>query len=263
MQAIATPQSESAPPLFDGYGRCLPHADDGVPQQTRRYFVCRQPAIDYAAIYRRVSRHLGAPQITVAQFQQRAESLRQALQDNPQTAGLSQAVAVPILLPQAAVDDLASALNQRYLPAVAAAFAECLPEQRFVNHHPIDEPLAVRIGSRHQQLLERLAQQDVVGYWFAAFGEYSIPAALRRVSELPEGLLLAGGVDTAAALIACPDLLLRKDGYPPLLWLAALTGERDDAAYHFEAYGYNLTFNYRPHFNQAAEYWNSGLVVLG
>jgi hypothetical protein len=33
--------------------------------------------------------------------------------------------------------------------------------------------------------------------------------------------------------------------------------------YHFEAYGHNLTFNRRPHFGQAAEYWASGLVVLG
>ena len=32
--------------------------------------------------------------------------------------------------------------------------------------------------------------------------------------------------------------------------------------YHFEAYGYNLTFNRRPHLGHAAEYWSSGISVL-
>jgi len=64
-------------------------------------------------------------------------------------------------------------------------------------------------------------------------------------------------------MIATPDLLLRTDGYPPLLWLGALQGEKEQVGYHFEAYGYNLTFNRKPHFNQVAEYWCAGLVVLG
>ena len=50
-------------------------------------------------------------------------------------------------------------------------------------------------------------------------------------------------------------------GYPPLLWLSGLASTADEGHY-FEAYGYNLTFNRRMHFGQAAEYWDSGLVVL-
>jgi len=234
-----------------------------VALKTRNYFRCQQPNINYPAIYQRVTRHLGQPKISLETFQSRAEAILERLQINPQTAGLLNAVAVPILLPKSSHVDLAEALNQHYVSAVAGAFAELSPNYRFVNHHPVDEQLKVNSQSRHLQLLEQLTQQDVVAYWFAALSEYSIPAALERVSKLPSEFLLAGGIDTAAALVACPDLLLREDGYPPLLWLAALQGERDDAAYHFEAYGRNLTFNYRPHFNQVAEYWCSGLVVMG
>jgi hypothetical protein len=248
---------------FEASGRCKPLQAAGSAFKVRGYFKCSQPKIDYAAIYRRVATHLGSPQISVEEFERRAQRIRSRIEDQVETAGLLNAVAVPILLPKATHVDLRSALNDHYVPAVAAAFAETLPEYRFVNHHPVDEELQVHPGCRHQQLLQRLQQEDVVAYWFAAFAEYSIPAARQRESVLPEDFMLAGGVDTAAALVACPDLLLREDGYPPLLWLAALSSARDDAGYFFEAYGYNLTFNHRPHFNQAAEYWNSGLVVLG
>jgi hypothetical protein len=42
-----------------------------------------------------------------------------------------------------------------------------------------------------------------------------------------------------------------------------MLAESAKAGYHFEAYGYNLTFNRRVHFDQVAESWASGLVVLG
>lgn len=59
-----------------------------------------------------------------------------------------------------------------------------------------------------------------------------------------------------------PDLLLRTDGYPPLLWLTGLAGEKPGIGYHFEAYGHDLTVNRRAHLGQTAEYWWSGISVL-
>jgi hypothetical protein len=99
--------------------------------------------------------------------------------------------------------------------------------------------------------------------YFPALREFSVPAALEKMAHLPPRFMLAGGVDTAAALIACPELLVRKDGYSPLLWLAALASDKDGEGYYFENYGYDLTFNRRMHFNQASEYSTAGLVALG
>ena len=77
----------------------------------------------------------------------------------------------------------------------------------------------------------------------------------------PENWLLAGGVDTAAALIAEPGLLLRRKGYAPMLWTAGLE-TREGEGHYFEAYGYDMTFNRRMHFGECAETSSCGLVVI-
>ncbi|HLP98580.1 MAG TPA: hypothetical protein VK149_09055 [Sideroxyarcus sp.] len=252
--------------LFDDHGRCIPSdLTAAVHRKTRRYFGFNQPAIDYAEIHARLSKHLGNPDITPAEFEQRATAILQRLRDDPLTSTIAKGVGVPFLLPQADYADYGEALEKTYLHAVQSAFAERLPEYLFVNHHKggLAGKLGVAPQSRHQRLVAAMQQAPVVGYFFPCLTEYSIPATLEQTARLPEQFLLAGGFDTSAALIGSPDLLLRTDGYPPLLWLAALTGEKENAGYHFEAYGYNLTFNRRPHFGQVAEYWASGLVVLG
>jgi len=134
------------------------------------------------------------------------------------------------------------------------------------SHHHVKLGLAgkltVQPGSRHERLIEAMGNDEVVGLYFPCLTEYSLPAALERVASLPEHLLLAGGFDTAAAFVGVPDLLLRTDGYPPLLWLTGLAGEKPGIGYHFEAYGHDLTFNRRAHLGQTAEYWWSGISVL-
>jgi hypothetical protein len=103
----------------------------------------------------------------------------------------------------------------------------------------------------------------VVGRYFPCLTEYSVPACLERMFSLPEKFLLAGGADTSAALVGSPGLLLNEGGYPPKLWLAGLKTGADTMGYLYEAYGYNLTFNQRPHLNQASPQWAGALVVLG
>lgn len=253
-------------PFFDEHGRCLPaglHAPAHA--QSRHYFRIAQPVIDYAAIHTRSTQHLGDSGLSVAAFTQRCEALLQQLREDPQTRNLTQGIAVPFLLPQATHADYGTAMAERYLPAAAHAFAEAFPQYRFTDHNKVALPgqLSIAPDSRHERLLQAMQQGPVVGCYFPCLAEYSLPAALERVQSLPEQFLLSGGYDTSAALIGMPGLLQRTDGYPPLLWLAAVQAEKPLVAYYFEAYGYNLTFNRRPHFGQAAEYWNSGLSVLG
>ncbi len=259
--------SSAASSLFDVHGRCIPsELAAAAHRKTRRYFAFAQPEINYANIHARITSRLGIPTgISAMEFERRAEAILQRLRDDPMTSGIANGVRVPIILPKASYPDYGEALEQIYLPAVNNAFAEKFPEYNFVNHHKsgLAGKLGVASQSRHQRLLAAMQQDRVVGYFFPCLTEYSIPAVLEQIGKLPEQFLLAGGFDTSAALIGSPDLLLRTDGYPPLLWLAALSGEKENVGYHFEAYGYNLTFNRRPHFGQVAEYWASGLVVLG
>lgn len=253
--------------FFDEHGRCVPgELYAPVHARTRRYFVIEQPAIDYAAIHGRLARHLcGGNCPSAGEFQERAEAILQGLRGDPAVAGIVNGVAVPFMLPKADYPEYGTALEDIYLGAVNASFNEKFPDYRFTNHHKgsLAGKLSVAPGSRHERLLEEMRVGPVVGYYFPCLTEYSVPAAIERMATLPDRFLLAGGYDTSAALVGSPDLLLRRDGYPPLLWLTALRGEKEQVGYHYEAYGYNLTFNRRPHFGEAAEYWTSGLVVLG
>ncbi|OHC71872.1 MAG: hypothetical protein A3H93_19630 [Rhodocyclales bacterium RIFCSPLOWO2_02_FULL_63_24] len=253
--------------LFDHYGRLIPpKLTSAVHLNIRRRFVCVQPTIEYAAIHRRIARHLGCDDtLSVTEFECRAEGILDTLRSDAATRGIVNGVGVPFFLPKSATTDIGLAIENTYLKAVRNAFLELFPDYAFVNYHArsLEGKLQVAPGSRHERLLERMGKSPVVGYYFPCLLEYSVPAALEQMQSLPDSLILAGGFDTCATFIACPDLLLRTDEYPPLLWLAGLSGERESIGYHFEAYGYNLTFNRRAHFGQAAEYWACGLVALG
>ena len=255
-----------APADFDDFGRCLPLGVSAPANaRSRRYFRLGTPALDPAAIHARLARHLGAGKdMSTDTFIQRIAALRARLAADPATAGLLDGPAVPFILPRTPVTEIGTLLEEGYLPAVARSFEEAFPNARFTDHahQGLGGKLSVQPGSRHEILVDALAHGEVVGLYFPCLTEYSLLAAVERMAGLPEHLLLAGGFDTAAAFIAAPDLLLRTDGYPPLLWLAGLQGEKPGIGYHFEAYGYNLTFNRRPHLDQTAEYWWSGVTVL-
>lgn len=252
--------------LFDDFGRCLPGAVQAPAHpRSRRYFTLQQPEIDYGASHARLQRHLGAGEtVDAAAFAERANAILARLKADPATAAITRGVAIPFILPRLAVDDMGRTLDERFLPALGRAFEETYPDYRFTNHNVggLDGRLRIQADSRHAGLVEAMDHAERVGLYFPALSEYSIPAALEKVAALPRHFLLAGGVDTCAALISAPGLLLRTDTYPPLLWLGALAGDQPGIGYHFEAYGYNLTFNRRAHLGQAAEYWTCGLSVL-
>lgn len=251
---------------FDAHGRRrVPPLSHSAERENRRYFVCEQPTIDYAAIHGRLQRHLGAGLgVSAEAFAARAEGILERLREQPQAAAILAGVKVPFMLPRLGAADIGTELELRYLPAVEQAYAASLPDYSCVNHHKggLAGRLSVLPGSRHERLLSAMAESDVVGYYFPCLPGFSIPAMVEQLQGLPQDFLLAGGFDTAAAFVGSPDLLLRREGYPPLLWLAALQGEKPDIGYHYEAYGYNLNFNRRPHLGKAAEYWSAGLVVL-
>ncbi len=254
--------------LFDDYGRRIPPAglESAVHQESRRYFLCVQPKVDYAAIHARFERHLGAVgALSAAEFEDRAERILQDLRNDERLQNITKGVGVPFLLPQTSFGDIGHELEQTYLRAVGQSFHDLFPQHEFRNYHAgsLAGTFSIAPGSRHERLVEAVRRDVVVGYYFPSLTGYSIGAAIEQMASLPEHCLLAGGFDTCAAFIGSPDLLLRTEGYPPLLWLSALLGEKKGIGYHFEAYGYNLTFNRRPYLDLVAEYWASGLVVLG
>jgi len=261
--------SSENPVFFDQHGRCTPRSIDApVHSESRRWFLFRQPEIDYEKIYARTVAHLAegkTPQTSVAEFKTRAEAILSALRADPASSNIVEGVGIPFLIPATAIEDYGQALEEKFIPGVARAFETELPSYQFTSHNTakLSGNLTISQESRHDQLVDTVGRQDIVGYLFPCLLEYSIPAARQIMNDLPKQFLLAGGIDVCAALVGSPDLFLRFDGYPPLIWLAALNAENENIGYHFEAYGFNLTFNRRPHLGQVAEYWSGALVVLG
>lgn len=265
--AIETPPAPAVQAVFDAHGRCVPGALSApVHERTRRYFTCTQPEVDYKAIHARLARHLGgAERIGAREFETRARGVLASLEADEVHRGITNAVHVPFYLPAGGVADVGAEIERTYIPAVQAAYEEAFPGRDFENRcvHPLDDRLTAADQGRHRVLLERLAEGPVVGVFFVALTEYSVPAARERVERLPEKFLMAGGLDTCAAAIGSPGLLFREEGYPPVLWFGGLESDAPDANYHLEQYGFDLTLNRRVHLGNAAESWANGIVVLG
>ncbi|HEC74403.1 MAG TPA: hypothetical protein ENI26_08525 [Methylophaga aminisulfidivorans] len=252
-------------PLFDEFGRCLPTGlSSHAHQKTRRYFLIDKPEIDYAASYQRLNQAFAiSDALSQEQFEKRVSSILDGIANDESMKAILNGVKVPFILPKALYDDIGHAMDTVYLPAVASAFHTSFPKYEFKNHsaNALNGQLKVADNSRHQNVLEQMASDVVVGVYFPCLLEYSVPAAVERISSLPKQFSLAGGFDTSAAFISMPNLLLRKEGYPPLLWLSGLASVEENVAYHYEAYGYDLNFNRRVHLGQVAEYWASGITV--
>ena len=252
---------------FDQYGRCLPRNIKGAAhEESRRYFKLAEQELDYEKIYSRLNTNFSIKDaVSVQDFKLRVEAILQKVSNNPELQPMLNGVFVPFILPKADYNDIGTAMEDIYLPAVGQSFNDAFPDYDFTNHSPVSlkQQFTIEQTGRHQHLIDTMKTDVVVGVYFPCLLEYSVPAARERMASLPDECLLAGGYDTAAAFVAAPNLLLREDGYPPLLWLSGLESDSENAEFHFEAYGYDLTFNRRAHNDHVAEYWASGLTLLG
>lgn len=254
-------------PLFDVSGRRIPSPVVGAPVNpaSARYGLA-QPPIDHSVIHRRISEHIpGADAVTLKEFEDRAGRLIEQVQGDPATREIANGVHVPFFLPADRSTDLGRALEDVYLPAVGRSYQARYPKYDFRNELKggLAGKTKVAAGSRYEVLLTALAAGPIVGVYFPlALSGFSIDAALRQMADLPEGFVLSGGCDAAAALVGAPELIMKEDGYPPQLDLAALEGTAARYAYHFAPYGYNLTFNGRYHNGLASDYCSSGLTWI-
>lgn len=250
--------------LFDRYGRCS--AEDltaDVHRKSRRYFRINQPEVDLKEIYGRITQFVPGDYPPCVVFEKDIGEMLNSIRSNPMVEGIMRGVYVPFILPRTVVLDEGQALEEHYLGYLIKSFKNKFPHYDFKDHHitPLSGCFKAVIGSRHEKLVNMLSSQHVTGIYFPTFTEFSIKAAVERIQDLPDNFILAGPIDTTIALIAAPKLLQNKKEYSPLLWLPGLTTKEDDC-YCFEAYGYDLTFIRRVHFNKASEFSTCGISVV-
>jgi len=257
-------------PYFNTYGRAIPNnlTKNPVNIDSRRYFKIKYetpPCLE--SIFRNISSHsLLAINTSFDSFKLQIESIIQSIQSNSEISPLLNGPYFPFIIPTISEkSDIGTVLNDLLLPALNSSFKASFPKYDFVNRcrDPLAGNLLAASDSKHECLLARVNNEEVVGCLFPALSEFSINAAFDFVNSLPQNFSLSGGYDLTSAFIGSPALLINKEEYPPLLWAAGIEHKSNkDHAYHFEAYGYNLNFNIRPHFNRCSEYWTNSITVL-
>ena len=252
--------------LFDEFGRCIPNDSDLIAsQEIRRYFLIDKKEYNLKKIYERIKNTLDPDTcLSFDLFDKKINNLLNKINDNKKINKILKGPYFPFFLPNKQYDDLGSALQNSYIPALKKSFESVNNNTNFefTNHckENLSNQLTVCPKSRHQNLISFMSKNITVGLYFPCLSEFSFSASIEQLNYLPDNFSLAGGYDTFSTFIGSPNLLQREKGYPPLLWLGSLQSTFPNIGYHIEAYGYNLTFNRRPHLNQKAEYWFHSLV---
>lgn len=258
--------------LFDSAGRLVPVEGERVYEATDRgYFALQQPEINYAAIHANVAKCLDRPDlehsVSARDFEDRCERLRGQIMADEALRGLFHGVHVPfVMTAEGEESDLGEELDAVLLKGVERSFAARFPPFSFRNykHGGMQERISVAPACRYEALLEARRKSPVVGWYFpTCLRGFGIPDQRGLVERLPAPLILSGPLEAASALIGVPELLMKRDGYPNLLALSAVVPAEERFFCFFEAYGWNLTFNYRSMIGAVSEYCAGGLTVIG
>ncbi len=133
--------------------------------------------------------------------------------------GILGGVYLPFGLPQVTSSDCGEILDELGLiNAVERVFKERFPEGQFFGQEKsLKGGFRLIEGSRHERFLEALTKEPVVAIYFPlALQGYLPDKAVEQMESLPEEFLLSGVVDTAAAIMMYPEVLLRDTCVPQL-----------------------------------------------
>lgn len=255
---------------FQQDGRCATNlTDQKLYTISRKYFKLDDQVIQNLSIdkiYDNYKKYLKIDtDLSKEIFNNEIIKIKNKLQNNSDHKNILKGVCIPFILPKTNTEDIGENLEKIYIPALKKSFKDFFPKYEFVNHckENLKNNIKLWDHTRNEKILKKLKSQDVVGLLFPCLSEFSFPAALETLKNLPDSFLLAGAYEVTSCLIGYPALLRRDKAYAPLLWFSSVCNSDDsNIAYHLEPYGYNLTLNKRAHLNLASEYWWHSLVVI-
>lgn len=252
--------------LFDKHGRRIPprgskkHICD--PDNSYHFI---QPEINYGNRLAYFGMHF-QPFMSATEFETQGRKLLTQLSKDTHLCNLLKGVHLPICLPRLDTVnfDYGQVLESLFLPAVRLVYLKQFSNRNFFNRREgaLEGKVDVIKYSRHDRLITRMRDKDlVVGIYFpGSLHGFSGWAAREQMDSLPEGLLLAGGFDTAIALVMYPDVMA-PDCYTPGLELSALSYNSDFSLF-FGCNSGELVFD-RHHPPYASPLRSSGLLFLG
>ena len=263
--------------LFDQNGRRIPFNGMRVFNDiSLSYYKIDKPSFSYEKILSNSKEFSDInPDISLESFQSVCKDLKTKVQNDPLLKSLFNGIHVPFICPkQGNENDLGKEFEKITLPSVASSFKSSFPnlhcKATIQGSSKLEGELSIAKNSRYESFQDAHKNSAVAGWFFPqALQEYDIESQQKQMQTLPlyENLILSGGLDTAAALVGSPDLLVNKDDYPPVLCLSALKHSDERLMLCFKAYGQHLEFwcmsqMLSPGQTQVSEQWSGGLTLF-
>lgn len=252
--------------MFDGNGRRIPRNLKAAVCDADRSFHLVQPEIDFEARIKRLRSAFSRDILSLADFQNRASVILDKIRQDKAAANILRGIWLPVCIPGVSGGvDYGKRLDEYFLSAVETAYTQEFPERPFVNHRKgtLEKNVKVVKGSRHDQLVSKLAEGPVVAIYFPnPLQGFSVHAAREQMAALPDSFLLAGGFNTLAAVVMYPDVLAR-DWNTPGLDCAALSWRGGGRSLYFRAFGGHADFDDYSGLGDAFGSCSAGLLVLG
>jgi len=269
--------SNNSQALFDDNGRRIPYEGMRVFNEVSlQYYKIIQPEINFEEILSNSQNHADIDlKITAESFEHACIEIKKKIINNPSLKNLFKGVCVPFICPKSSSEkDLGVELEKVALPSVASSFKAKYPnlhcKATLQGNSQLSDKLSISPNSRYENFINAHKDKVTVGWYFPqALQEYDIASQSGQMKTIPayDGLVLSGGVDTAAALVGSPSLLVNKNDYPPVLCLSALKHEDEHLMLCFKSYGHHLEFwgmsqMLTPEITQVSEQWSGGLTLF-
>lgn len=254
--------------LFDSYGRYRSRLIDSrclgrkvvIPDYLRRSF-----NLDYAERYARFRQSLYSslvlPERSV--FVRQSEDIFHWLKTQPALAPLMRGIGLPVAVPRLATTDYGCFFESLFLGAAKEAYRRQYPQHCFDQQlGPLGFDLRPHPAGRHERLVAAMVERPLVGIFFPwAFHGVSPTACRELMAQLPTNMLLAGGIDTALALVGYSDVLV-PDALSPDLATPGIQHGSDRRTVVFQCWGKALRVNDLHAVWEAGYDVTSGLFVM-
>lgn len=234
-------------------------------------FYRRQPEINY---FERLARQKeffpeGAGFLSAEEFEEQSRLLLDQISKDKLIKNLLKGVFLPVCFPHLKITkrNYGQISDEVFLIAAGHSYESQFSDRgwKFYNHRKgtLKGEVEIVEGSRHDQLIKKMAQGPVPGIYFPnPMQGFSVLASREQLNFLPETLLLSGVIDAATAMVAYPDVLAR-DYKTPGLDLAAVSWRSAGHSLCFKAHVDSLDFPGCGPLGHARDYYSGALLFLG
>ncbi len=259
-------------PFFNDKGWCIPTGSDIIfGSNHRNYYKTNQETIKFNDC---ISRHSEfTSKYKISKPLNSINDLINTFKTNNNYSNLLYGPCIPFVLEKKTIKDIGDELESSLLNTVSSSFKDFYPSSNFKaviqDKTSLSGKLAPSEKTGYGKLLDMLSEHWVCGLYFPmALQEYSVHSQQQKLLTLPhhDGICISGPLEVSSALIGCPNLLINKKNYSPLLCLSGVSHVDPRLICCYKSYGPHLEFwcfsqmLTKSKF-QVSEQWSGGISI--